>query len=292
MTSPTTLPIENTDDTTAPAVLIAATYKDPTTGALYVHQDLRLARADWEEEGHIPPAKSTERFGDVESWVQYVQRFAETAEEDGETAREPLLTWNTSGLRAVLDYHQGFGDAGRCQWQAFHPFLPSAQWQAWMKLANGAAIGQKSTVEALEDLAEDIREPAPADLAALLRSLRASVNAKADTELRPDGTSSVAFSKDAQVRSGSGAAAGEVTLPAQIAIAIPVLKGHVDQSGAAVLYRVAVRLRVSVDDQAHLAFRLSIPNAERVLETALLDRVAAAKQLLGESLPLLRGADA
>lgn len=46
-----------------------------------------------------------------------------------------------------------------------------------------------------------------------------------------------------------------------------------------------------MDDDAHLAFRFSIPTAERVMEDAVMDRVAAAKGLLGESLPLLRAAD-
>ena len=49
-------------------------------------------------------------------------------------------------------------------------------------------------------------------------------------------------------------------------------------------------VRVSVDDQARLAFRLSMPSAERALEAAVADRVEVAKQALGDDFVLLRGA--
>ena len=266
---------------TAPRLAIAPTYKDPVTGALYVHQDLRAVQEPWAEEAHIRPVKAAERFGDVESWVGYVRDFSESD-------RPPLLTWDASGLRAVLDYHRAAADPGRAQWTAVHPFVPSVQWKAWMALANGQAVGQRAAIERLEDLAEDIREPDSTNLTNLLRTLRASANAKADTELRPDGTSHVVFTKDTSVRSG---AAGEVTLPPDFTIAIPVLKGHVDAAGKPVLYGLKVRLRVSVGEDAKLAFRFSIPNAERVLEDVYADRVAAAKELLGEDFVMWRAAD-
>jgi hypothetical protein len=166
------------------------------------------------------------------------------------------------------------------------PFRTSLQWDAWRGFASGQAIGQKSAVERLEDLAADIVEPSPADLTGLLRSLRASVNAKASAELRPDGTTSIAFERDSRVAAGK-----DVDLPATFKIAIPVLKGHLNEDGVPVLYGLDVRVRVSVDDNAKLALRFTIPSAELALERVYAERVAAAKELLGETFDLLRASD-
>lgn len=279
-----TLPMALEGRQTAPAVIIAPTYKDPVTGALYVHHDLECVQDHWHEQLRIAPINVTERFGDVESWVAYVHRYAQM---DPGDCSPPYLTWNRVGLQAVLDYHATDRTADRCQWRAVYPFTPSSQWSAWMALASGRAIDQRTVVERLEDLAEEIVEPSAADLAHLLRALRASVKATADTELRPDGSSLVQFSQDTKVKAGPGS----VDLPAGFEIAIPVLKGHVDADGRPVLYRLQVRLRVTVDDTAHLAFRLSIPTAERVLEDVYADRVRQARELLGDGYLLLRAAD-
>ena len=277
----TTDPIDETHVQTAPVFAVAPAYKDPRTGALYVHADLLETQSAWQEEDHIGPIKATESFGDVESWCAYVERF-------GSLSAKPLLTWSSTGLRAVLDYHTvGYGP-GRCQWLAFHPFFPSIQWRAWTGLANGRARSQKEAIEALEDLGADIVDPVAADLMQLLRTLRASVNTRAEATLREDGTTDVSFAKEQNVKSGS---AGVVSTPAEIGILIPVLRGHVDDKGKQVLYKLAVRVRVNVDDAAHLTFRFSIPLAERVLEEVYADRVAAAQALLGDDLRLLRAAD-
>jgi hypothetical protein len=286
-----TNPVDVNEEHTAPLLAIAPYYKDPQTSALYVHEDLKLQQGPWAEEAHIKPPRADERIGDIESWTAYVQRYSSAD-------RAPLLTWNGKGLRAILDYHVSDEAPGRCQWVAVHPFVTSAAWDAWMKLANGQPISQRAAIERLEDLAPDITDPSPTDLTNLLRTLRASVNAKADTELRADGTTKVSFSKDQTVKSGS--AEGSVDLPPEFRIGIQVLKGHVetvrDEKTAEerlvpVVYALAVRLRVTVDDNAHLAFRFSIPLAERTLEYVYADRVAAAKKILGDSYELLRAAD-
>lgn len=277
-----TRPIEHHGNNTAPMVMIEPTYQDPISKALYVHRDLELRQGPWAEEQHISPMEAMEQFGDVESWVSYVRRYS-----DPLAPNATFLTWSKQGLTAILDYAISNGEPNRCQWGARHPFVNSHQWTAWMALC-GRPLGQRQAIESLEDLAEDIVKPAASDLATILRTLRATVKSKADTELRPDGTVSIAFSKDAALKSG---AEGSVDLPSAFTIAIPALKGHTDGAGVPILYSIEVRVRASVDDDARLAFRLSIPTAERILEDAYADRVATAKALLGESLPLLRAAD-
>ncbi len=282
----TTDPIDEGRTSTAPRLAIAPSWKDSKTGALYIHESLVQVQAPYLEESHVAPMAVTEPFGDVESFVAYITRFGEL-----ETTH---LTWNSAGLRAVLDYANEMSDdaarslaPGRCQWTARLPFHTSTAWRAWMAFANNEPRSQKMAVEKLEDLAADIVEPSPADLMALLRGLRASVNARADTELRPDGTSKIVFESDSKVSSKVGG----LDLPASFAIAIPALKGHVDEKGRPVVYRLEVKVRVSVDDAAHLTLRFAVPTAERILEDVYTERVAAAKALLGDGFALLRASD-
>lgn len=277
-TPTTTDPISTGAPQTAPRLTIAPDVETPD-GAVYVHKDYVKVVAPWAVEAHIAPISATERFGDVESWVSYVTTYMPL---DG-----GLLTWSERGLNAVLDYHSNVDEPGRCRWIATHPFEKSSQWSKWATLANGQPRNQKQAIESLEDLSEDIVEPVAADLIGMLRRLRASVNASAETELQADGSTSVSFKKDSKVESG------KVSLPAEIAIQIPVLRGHTEEQGGKavpVLYRLAVRVRPSVGDDARLTFRFTMPTAERVLEAVYADRVMHAKALLDDAHTLLRSA--
>lgn len=272
----TTQPANSELDHTAPVVIVAPSYKDPITGMVYIHQDLLRVQEPWAEEAHVKPMQVNEKFGDVASFVAYVKRYGSQAS---------LLTWNSRGLFAVLDYAASSTEPGRRQWIAGHPFVPSHQWTAWTQLANGQSVNQRAAVEKLEDLAEDIVEPSSAELTALLRNLKSNVNTKAEAELRPDGTAFVAFQRDQQVQ------AKGIELPAFFKIAIPVLSGHTDKDGNPVLYGCEVRVRVSIDSDAKLALRFSIPKARQILEDVYADRVAVATELLGAEHSLLRAAD-
>lgn len=265
-------PINEYAPQTAPRLTIAPAYTAPD-GSVYVHQDLARVTEAWAVEGHIAPINRTEKFGDVESWAAYVSEF-------GGKGENVLLTWSERGLHAVMDYHHTDGTPARCTWVATHPFEHTPQWRAWRALADGRARSQKDALESLEDLAEDIVEPEAAAVVGILRSLRATVNATADTELRADGTTSVNFSRNSTVN------AGKLELPPTIAIAVPVLKGH------EVRDKATVRMRVSVDDQAKLTIRFSMPDADRVLERVYADRVKKAAELVGDAHTLLRSTGA
>ncbi len=260
-------------------IIVAESYTAPD-GSVYVHQDLCRVVEPWAVEQHISPIKAHESFGDVESWAEYVTRFASVEQ------FAPLLTWSERGLRAVLDYHGDDGTPRRCQWTAEHPFTLAPAWRKWAALATGSPRSQREVLEAFEDLGADILEPAAADLVALVRTLRATSMASADTELRPDGTTRVSYTKNQTVN------AGELVLPPTLTIAVQALKGHVagDENGkeVPVLYRLTVRMRVSVGDDARLSFRLSMPDAERVLEAVYADRVEAARVALGSDYSILR----
>ena len=124
---------------------------------------------------------------------------------------------------------------------------------------------QQQAVEFIENHAPDIRLPVAGDLADILRNLRSNVTSNAATELRPDGTSHVRFER----KSGLTAGASEATLPAEIEIGIPILKGHLDENGAPAVYKLVLRVRAHVGDDAHLLLRFEMPQREIVMEQVI-----------------------
>ena len=256
---------------TEPENQIEASYTDPKSGAVYVHKDLTQVIAPWDVESHVPPVSATELFGDVASWAAYVKRYGPT----GTT----IVTWSEKALTATLDYHTRT-QPGRAQWKARHEFKSTLEWRAWTEvLGGGGGVSQQLAVEKLEERLGDITAPPAADVLNILRSLRGNVKANAETTLRPDGTTSVSFSQDNTARG-----AGGVELPAALTIQIPVLKG------LPALYKINVRLRVTVTNDAKLALRFSPQNVDKIWEEVVSEQVAAAEEALGADYKLLRAA--
>jgi hypothetical protein len=275
------IPITATDEEQTAARLTIDPMLQPGDGSYWAFNGTGYTKIvePWAVEEHIDPISRTERFGDIESFVAYVHRFA------GAVEHAPLLTWSERGLKAVIDYHSQDGTPNRCNWLAEHPFERTKQWVAWGALADGRARSQKDVVEALEDMAEDILDPDAATITALLRSLKATSKAEGTAELRPDGTTSITYAKVTTVKTGG------VDVPSTIKITVPVFKGHTEANDdgklVPVRYSLTVRIRVDSDD-GKVSFRLSRPQAETVFESALMDRIETAKGLLTEAYPLLR----
>lgn len=287
---------------TAPTIVLAPSYTDPASKAIYVHKDFVEAVKPFElqeyEETHIKPISEIQQFGDVDSWAAYVARFS--------TPARTFLTWTAEGLSAALDYHQepsrAGGDPattpdsqhdvaqpGRCAWRAQHKFAYTREWLAWIALTKGP-ITQQFLVEKLEDLAETIVTPDAASLGEILSTLKVNVNKNVDTTIRTNGTEVKFTGQDDQVT-------GKGEIPQIIWIKIPVIKGHTETDAEGkvrkVTYDMPVRLRVSVqgDKEPRAMFRLSMPTAEAVLENAIMDRIAAAKEALkaaGIQVPILQ----
>ncbi len=116
----------------------------------------------------------------------------------------------------------------------------------------------------------------------LLRSLRAHSTSSAETELRQDGTAHVKFSKNQTV---GGGANGEVDLPPEVTIAIPVIKGHGD------IFKLVLKLRASVGSDAKLELRFTMPAAQTVLEQVYGELVDQARSALGSDFTIHRAAD-
>lgn len=275
-----TNPADDTKNDACDNILIVEPHVKTNDGAEFVHKDLVKVVDEWAVEDH-QRLTTAERLGDVQSWARYVQIHG--------AASEPFLTWNAKGLHAVLDYPE------TKRWTADYPFELTVEFRRWSGLATGAAIDLQKAVEFLEDNTPDIHEPDAASLLDLLRVLKANYTANTTVELRPDGTSKLAFSRDTRVSGPSDA-----ELPNEITVAIPVLKGHVEQetdvdagifAGQPVRYKLVLKVRASADSNAKLSLRFNMPVMERVLEQVYAERVAAATTELGEGFVLLRAAD-
>ena len=260
-------------------------------GAEYVHKDLVKVVDPWEVENHIGAPSGEERFETIGSWAEFVKRYGKT-----ETT---LLMWNDHGFEAQLDYHDdgtnaSTGEAvhesdrwGRDRWTASMPFVYSTEWNDWSEMAR-RPHGHREVIEFVEDHAPDIKRPDAAAIGQTLQTLRANVNSTAVTTLKPDGSTHVDFTQTRSVAGSATQKQTETELPQAIEIAIPVLKGHIDDKGQPVRYKLTVRVRPSVDDEARLTFRFTIPQADQVKEEVLQEQVADAQTRL-TGFPLYRG---
>lgn len=260
-------------DLVAPHLVVHPTVK-MADGSEWAHEDYKKVVEPWAVEQHIGPINSRQWLGTVESWVDYVKRYGR----DGADVRESLLTWTEAELKAVLDYHSSMGEAGRCQWVALHTFEASQQWQEWQAVIKAGKLDQRTLVENLDDLAEDILAPDPSQLQTILSNLRAHSSGTAESVLRPDGTTKLSWTKDQRL-------SGELELPENIVIGIPVLK---QQQIEGPKYEIKVRLRAHVDD-GDIFFRLSMPAADRLWARVVNEQVENAKTLLGDLWTILAG---
>lgn len=303
--------------------VIAPMVKDEATGAVYIHRDLKVVVSPFEAAEHVAPVKPvsvTERLGDIESWSEYVKRYgnpimtraaveldeinhgadvgeltlqeAELAKEDLAAevqdlvaAQETFLTWNTQGLKAVLDYHTDEAP-GRCTWVASYQFEMTPQFREWSSFADGDGVSQRDAVEFIEDHYQDIVEPAQSELLTILRGLRANLTATADTRVNADGTASIDFHKSSSLTSSDAA----MTLPGEITIQVPVIKGHVDEDGNKQIFKLVVRLRATVAEGARLELHFTMPQVEIVLDQVYEELVTMAKAALGDEYSILRAA--
>jgi hypothetical protein len=261
-----------------PPYVIVEAHVTTKDGAEYVHKDLGKVVEPWAVEDHIGPIAAKEALGDVESWVKYVKTWG------ANTLR--FLTWNSQRLNAILDYHGDRG-AGRCQWTATHTFEKTREFTDWTLFAAKGAVSQQDAVKFLEDHIAQIFEPSGGELVEIFRRLKVNSQVSGDVVINEDGTSEVAFAKkdSAQLTASDGSL---VRLPAFLKTRMPVLKGHVTEQGQPKWYELDVRVRVANVANGQLDLSFTLPNADATWDEVIAERVAAAKEQLGESFDLYR----
>ena len=283
MADSTTIPgSHDSQDGHTPRLLIEPAYRDPATGALYVHQDLAQVLSPYEEESHIAPTKENVKLGDIDSWARYISRYG--------TADYTFATWTRLGLTGILDYHTA-DDPGRASWHVLYRFRHTENLIRWEVALGNTQVSHRDLVELLEDSAADILHPPQAEVMDILRTLRVTTASRADTEIRSDGTTSITWHSDAQVR---GSQSGETAMPEFIHLSVPAIEGYTDEDGNTATISFAVRVRAQVDKDGHIAFRLSCPDLETRIDELSASIAGRAQTLLNglgmQDVELLRAA--
>ena len=177
-------------------------------------------------------------------------------------------------ITAVLDDHGA--EPGHREHRAIYPCPVTVEWDAWRK-ALRIPMSQEALVDFLEERALEVVQPTGAELQEMLREL----HVKADVSWRKafderTGTVRLEYKEDVSDASGR---AGQVSLPTQFVIGVPVYKGGDP-------YRCEVRLRYRLND-AKLRLQLSIDNVTRIEEVAFAEAVRELEAGLdGETLVL------
>ena len=250
---------------------VAAHYRDPLTGALYIHEDLDEVRKAWDDADRIPPVKESIMLGSVEAWAAYVSRYG--------IPKKTFMTWNDRGLEATLNYHTK-DDPGRASWVVRYAFTVTERFRRWWNALDASRIDHQTFVELLEDGLDDITEPEKLTVLDIVRTLRVTSKSAGSTEIRKDGTTSISFNQDAHVR---GSASGQTELPSNIRISVNVFEGE-DMAPV----DVDVRLRVGIDSEGKVGFRLSAPDFEDVVTGIKKELVVKAELLLDDYAGILK----
>jgi uncharacterized protein YfdQ (DUF2303 family) len=229
-------------------------------------------------------------FGDVESFIRYVNKHKDTPGKASAAAignpgdKQPanVATAVTEGdpddmqtiilvdviksiFRVQFDHHAsdapGWNDFG-----ATYTCPLSKEWQAWMA-SNGKKMDQESFAFFVEQQALDIVEPSGAEMLTVVTTLKSTKNVVFDSGIRlNDGQVQLKYHEQSEGKAG---ASGELKIPEQIKLGIPVYVG-----GPA--YEVVCKFRYRMN-AGRIEMWYDILRPERILEDSLdkvVDKVA------------------
>lgn len=180
---------------------------------------------------------------------------------------------------AVLDAHA----ADTTDWGGHRLCLAlchSQAWQAWTA-ADGRYMAQEAFAEHLDDNRVDIREPAAAEMLEIAQTIQGTVKVDWQAGHRlADGQRRIGF---VETNSASAGQRGELAIPTQITLGLPVF------DGAEVAHQVTARFRHRIDNgQLRLMYKLDRP--ADVVAAAFADVVAEIAEACGA--PVLLGVPA
>jgi uncharacterized protein YfdQ (DUF2303 family) len=169
--------------------------------------------------------KAHPKFVDAQSFIKYLNDF-----------RDPdsriFAVENNAQFIAVLDYHQGtlnvdqsdewMGRMPRwCQHQATLQLQKSEEWTLW-NAHNKQVKSHEDFAQFIEDNLPDIVKPAPATMLELVRTLQAKAEISCDSVARTNAGAKIHFN---EVVKGVAGAAGELEIPSEFTVSIPVYIG-------------------------------------------------------------------
>ncbi len=215
----------------------------------------------------LPAVEKAEKtFATAEAFAAYVNRFK----------REATIVFNSlkqGTINAIFDYHTT-GTGGDCHHSAtYRPDL-SPEFIAWKKIIDGGFIAQLAFAEFLDQWGHTVSTPTEAEIKDVVESVQATLNAEAKSVSRTkDGSGGFSHQVKVTLKSGQS---GELDIPDQIVIAVPIYAG-----GS--LISIALKLQVRVGGDG-VKFRFIAPKLEDMIRWTNEQAVKTVEGLIGATI--------
>lgn len=195
-------------------------------------------------------------FHELEGFIIYVNQF-KTAATRISAFTDPSIVGEPFMVVAVIDYHEPTNPSW-CTHRATLTVSFSDQFLRW-KLHSGKWMDQVQLSEHIQDFIEDFVEPKGAAMLELAQTLRVTSSKQfVSSNILKNGASSIGFTEEVN---GMGGARGDIEIPGQFIIRIPVLKNRET-------YDITCRLRYAISQEKKLQVRYDIPRPVRLIDAA------------------------
>lgn len=207
-----------------------------------------------------PPRKMGHfRLHRLEDLIAFVKR------EDEESCVRSLVYVNEGEVLAVCNHYDEYNEAAAGGWmdrRVSFDLVKSMEWNTWMRFS-GRSISQAEFVDFIEDNYKDIvaveGSPSASDMLTLASKFDMNRKVEFKQAYRSvDGETKLTYNETLEAKSG------DILLPNDFMIQIPVIKGAEEET----LFNIKARLKVRLKD-GELSFSFTLVRPDLCLESSL-----------------------